>query len=113
VFITRAVSSTVQLAGGAEEKAKPGSEGMMTSNETEVPSDSVTFCVRFLTKGRNSRNEPGQPWKRTSGMAFASLDFSWTKWRSRPSIVVLKCWKLRLEVRFEAKVLLIYIPIDV
>jgi hypothetical protein len=76
VFMIRAVSSTVQFAGGASENAKPGSEGMIISKETVVPSGSEKRWVSSFTKGRNSRNDPGQPWKRTSGIVFVSLDFS-------------------------------------
>jgi hypothetical protein len=41
VFIMRAVSSAVQFAGGAEEKAKPGRDGMMMSKEMGWPFDAV------------------------------------------------------------------------
>jgi hypothetical protein len=96
--MTRAVSSTVQLAGGAEGNAKPGREGIITSNATAVPSERVEFFVRFVTMGRNSRKEPGQPWKRTSGIAPGMLDLSWIKWISSPSIVVLNWSKLYAQV---------------
>ena len=46
-------------------------------------------------------------------MACALLDLSWMKWISRPSIVVLNWWKLRLEVRYDATDLLVYVPVYV
>lgn len=94
VFMMRAVSSAVQFAGVAEEKAKPGSEGMMMSKETVWPADFVAAWVRFATRGRNSRKEPGQPWKRMRGIAPDCSDFSWMKWMVWFSIVVVKWWKL-------------------
>jgi len=104
VLKTRAVSVLVQFAGGAEENAKPGREGMMTLNETGLfLADDVVFwavgdgVVNGLTTGRNSKNDPGQPWSSSSGMAFsASADFSWMKWMSRPSIFVVKWLNLWL-----------------
>jgi len=111
VLKTRAVSVLVQFAGGAEENAKPGREGMMTLKETGLfPTSDVVFLeedvvfwavgagvVNGLTTGRNSKNDPGQPWSSSSGMAFsASADFSWMKWMSRPSIFVVKWLNLWL-----------------
>lgn len=87
VLYTRAVSSSVQFCGGDDENANPGSEGMMMSNETFLPVDVLACWVRSLMMGRNSRNEPGQPWHRSNGIAVGSLDFSWMKWIWRPSIV--------------------------
>ena len=33
----------------------------------------------------------GQPWVRISGVAFGSLERTWTKWMSCPSISVMNC----------------------
>lgn len=58
IFHTRAVSFTVHTGGGGDEKAKPGSEGITTSNETTLPELRVLERVRTSTTGRNSRKEP-------------------------------------------------------
>ena len=33
--------------------------------------------------------EPGQPWVTTIGSALGSFDFTWMKWMSTPSILVM------------------------
>ena len=80
VLKTRAVPSLVQFAGGADENANPGSDGTTTSNEAGLPVDDVAFlAVKGLMMGANSRNDPGQPWSSSSGIASGSADFSWMK----------------------------------
>lgn len=91
---TRAVSSFVQFAGGAEEKANPGREGTTTWKETGLPVDVSFFDIRGLMMGENSRKDPGQPWSNNNGIAFGSVDFSWIKWMSKPSIFAVKCLNL-------------------
>jgi hypothetical protein len=53
-----AVSSTVQLAGGAEEKTKPGRDGTTTLYDTVLPLALVDDSVNGLMTGRNSWKEP-------------------------------------------------------
>lgn len=72
----RAVSVIVQLSGGGDEKVKPGREGIITSNETGFPVKVVASLVSWSMMGANSRNDPGQPWTKSSGMAFGAADFS-------------------------------------
>ena len=38
------------------------------------------FSFRSVRIGRNSRKLPGQPWKRTSGIALALVEKRATKW---------------------------------
>jgi len=39
----------------------------------------------------SSMTEPGQPCVMINGSAFSCGDFTWMKWTSTPSIVVLNC----------------------
>ncbi len=39
----------------------------------------------------SSTIEPGQPCVMTNGNAFSCADFTWMKWMSSPSILVLNC----------------------
>jgi len=79
---TLAVSSRVQLAGGALENAKPGREGITTSKATTelwffLPDVLHVFVVRESMIGMNSAKDPGHPWTRSKGIAFGALDFWW------------------------------------
>jgi hypothetical protein len=79
VLKTLAVSETVQLVGGAEEKAKPGREGMTISKSS----------LSLSINGMNSRNDPGHPWLRIKGIAPERWDFSWIKWTVKFSTSVV------------------------
>jgi hypothetical protein len=85
-----AVSSIVQLAGGALENAKPGNEGITTSKDTP-DCDALDFVVNGSIIGRNSIKDPGHPWFSMRGIALGSPDFLWMKWTVRPSILVVNC----------------------
>ena len=54
----RPVSTTVQLAGGADENVKPGREGTITSKETFFPEEVVADWSSGLITGMNSWKEP-------------------------------------------------------
>lgn len=79
VLKTRAVSSNDQFPGGEVEKAMPGRDGTTTWKETGLSVDVLAFCVNGSMTGRNSMNEPGQPWVKSSGIASGSLEILWTK----------------------------------
>lgn len=72
----RAVSSSVQSPGAVLEIAMPGRDGTTTLKETDLFDDVLAFCVRGSMIGRNSMNEPGQPWVKSKGIAFGS----WETW---------------------------------
>jgi hypothetical protein len=48
------------LAGGADEKTKPGSDGTTTLYNTSLSLELVDDCVSGLIKGRDSWKEPVQ-----------------------------------------------------
>jgi len=89
VLKTRPVSSTVQFAGGAEEKVNPGKEATTTWYETLFPVRVLDFCVKGEITGINSPKEPGQPWRSNRGMAPFDGDFSCMKWMLSSSIVTV------------------------
>lgn len=74
VLKTRAVSANVQFPGGKVEKATPGRDGTTTWKETGFCVDVLAFCVNGSITGRNSMNEPGQPWVKSNEIASGSLE---------------------------------------
>ena len=77
------------------EKPKPGSEGTTTSKASSALPPWATGSVSGPITSRNSTIEPGQPWMRSSGVAFFSADLTWMKWNVWPSISVVNCgWRL-------------------
>jgi hypothetical protein len=59
-----AVSSTVQFAGGAEEKTKPGRDGTTTLKDTVFPVALTEGWVNGSITGRNSWKDPMQIFNR-------------------------------------------------
>lgn len=74
VLKTRAVSSNVQVPGSEVEKAMPGRDGTTTLKEIGLSVDVLAFCVNGSITGRNSMNEPGQPWVKSNGIASGSWE---------------------------------------
>lgn len=95
--IMRASSCMVQSLslGGRPLNVYPDSDGTITWKGNW----SGAYCDLSSERiGRNSRNEPGQPWKKATGAADGFVEKSATKWTEclRPSSSVtgrVKCGK--------------------
>lgn len=64
---------------GGGEKPKPGSDGITTSNASAASPPNRLGWVNMGRICSNSRNDPGQPWIRTSGMGAVPSPRAWTK----------------------------------
>ena len=71
------------VAVGLPLNAYPGSDGTTTWHP---PSAASSASARS-----NSRNDPGQPWVRTTGVAAGSADRTCRKWTASPSTSVRNC----------------------
>ena len=75
------------VAAGLPLKPYPGSDGTTTWNASSGSGGSVSG----RSVASNSRNEPGQPWVISSGVAAAGGDRTCRAWIGSPSIVVTTC----------------------
>jgi len=66
-------------------------DGSTRWNASSARPPCAVGSVRGSIVSTSSTIEPGQPCVMINGKAFSWRDFTWMKWTSRPSIVVLNC----------------------
>lgn len=77
------------VTGGAE-NANPGIEGITRWNASAGSPPWARGSLSGPITSRNSRNDPGQPWASSSGVASTSGERTCRKWICWPSISVVK-----------------------
>ena len=83
---------------------------MTTSNASAAVPPCAVGSVSGPMTFSCSMIEPGQPWVMITGSAFGCFDFTWMKWMSSPSMLVMKL-RIGEELRLGAAPVVVVGPI--